>query len=81
MGSRSDSLIVQYELDVAIHHRVIDRHAGVQVPALDDPRIDHGKVDLPEPFEVWGISSQHVHDHASLILDPSQRKNRHTVDH
>src|SRR5437868_9900784 len=75
------SIVIKHELDVAVRHRIIERHLLVNVPGLDGARIHTRKVNLSESREVRRIASQHVHDLAALIKNLSEGRNDDTIYH
>jgi len=75
------AIIMQHELDHAMHHRVVQRHHLVNMPGLDRAGIDAGEVDLAELLEVRRIAAQHVHDFATLVGNLAERSDDDAVDH
>jgi hypothetical protein len=78
---RLRALVVEHQLDVPLHHRIVDGHPRVQVPALDDSRIDHRKIDLAERVEVRVGGAQHPHHHPAFVLNAQQRMDFNAFDH
>src|SRR5574341_168552 len=80
-AARALPVVVEDELDDPAHDRVIEGHDLVQMPSLDHPRVDDGKIDLPELLEPRVIPPEHVHDLSALILNLLQRANRDSLYH
>src|SRR5207253_5229635 len=66
---RAVAVVEEDELDGAERHRVIDGHALVEMPALDDARVDGREVDLAEPFELRVVRAKQLHDLDAFFSD------------
>src|SRR5207247_437698 len=78
---RAVAVVEEDELDGAERHRVVDGHALVEMPALDDARVDGREVDLAEPLEMRVVRAKHVHDLAAFVRYLPKRDDANAIDH
>src|SRR5439155_8770521 len=78
---RAVAVVEEDELDRAERDRVVDGHALVKMPALDDARVDGREVDLAEPFEMRVVRAKHVHDLAAFVRYLPKWDDRNAIDH
>src|SRR5712692_649963 len=75
------AVVVEHEFYVSVGNGVVQRHPLVEVPRLNGPRIDTGKVNFTEPRKAVGISSQHMHDLSPLVQELFQLGYFDAVNH
>src|SRR5438552_12963908 len=58
LGRGAVAVVEEDKLDRAVRDGVVDGHPLVEMPALDDPRVDGREIDLAEPLEVRIVRSE-----------------------
>src|SRR5207247_6774160 len=74
-------IVIEHELDATKRNGVVDGHAAVAMPTLDEAGKEDGKINFAEFLEMGIGAAQHAHDLAALVGNLQKRDYLDAFDH